>query len=154
MTVSKITENGYRKLQDKLIKLKEEQNEISKSIAYAFDFGDIPENSEYIYALEYQILNNRRIASLQNILQNVEIVKGQMTNKNIVSFGSTVKILDLNTDKIYKYKLLGEYEFSIDDGELSVESPVGRLLMGKKINDVVEVETPNSIREYQIITIE
>jgi transcription elongation factor GreA len=150
-----ISAEGLRKLHEDLDRLvRIERPAVTKEIEIALGHGDLSENAEYTYAKEKQALLDARIRDLQERIQSSEIV--DLTNRpetDRVVFGCSVTLEDLDTSAQKVYRLLGQDETDISRGIISVVSPLGRALIGKEVNDVVEVKTPNGIREYEILDI-
>lgn len=151
-----ISVEGHRKLNeemDRLIRI--ERPSVIKEIEIALGHGDLSENAEYTYAKEKQALIETRIRDLQDRLSSSEIIdlKNRAISDRVV-FGSTVTIEDLDTDERKVYQILGQDEADISKGILSVDSPVGRALIGRETGDVVEIKTPNGIRECEIIAVQ
>ena len=150
-----ISTQGHKKLNeemDRLIRI--ERPSVIKEIEIALGHGDLSENAEYTYAKEKQALIETRIRDLQERLAASEII--DLDNRVIserVVFGSTVTIEDLDTDERKVYQLLGQDEADISKGIFSIDSPVGKALIGKETGDVVEIKTPNGIRECEIIDV-
>jgi transcription elongation factor GreA len=150
-----ISAEGHRKLNeemDRMIRI--ERPSVIKEIEIALGHGDLSENAEYTYAKEKQALIETRIRDLQERLAASEII--DLSNRVVsdrVVFGSIVTIEDLDTDDKKVYQLLGQDEADISKGVLSIDSPVGRALIGRETGDVVEIKTPNGIRECEIISI-
>ncbi len=158
MTLAKrpISTEGHKKLNeemDRLIRI--ERPAVIKEIEVALGHGDLSENAEYTYAKEKQALIETRIRDLQERLAASEIIdlSDRVVSEKVV-FGAKVTIEDLDTEERKVYQLLGQDEADISKGLLSVDSPVGRALIGKEAGDVVEIKTPNGIRECEIIAIE
>lgn len=150
-----ISVEGYKKLNeemDRLIRI--ERPSVIKEIEVALGHGDLSENAEYTYAKEKQALIETRIRDLQERLSSSEVIdlKNRAVSDRVV-FGSTVTIEDLDTDDRKVYQILGQDEADISKGVLSVDSPVGQALIGKETGDVVEIKTPNGIRECEIIAV-
>jgi transcription elongation factor GreA len=137
---------------DRLIRV--ERPAVTKEIEVALGHGDLSENAEYTYAKEKQALIDSRIRDLQDRLASCEIidVNNRPPSDRIV-FGSSVTIEDVDTSEQKAYRLLGQDEADISQGIISVDSPLGRALIGKEVNDVVEVKTPNGLREYEVIEV-
>ncbi len=150
-----ITPAGHRKLtedMDRLIRV--ERPAVTKEIEVALGHGDLSENAEYTYAKEKQALIDSRIRDLQERLASCEIIdlNNRAPSERIV-FGSSVTIEDVDTSEQKAYRLLGQDEADISQGIISVDSPIGRALIGKEVNDVVEVKTPNGLREFEVIEV-
>lgn len=150
-----ISAEGHRRLHEELDRLvRIERPAVTKEIEIALGHGDLSENAEYTYAKEKQALLDARIRDLQERIQSSEII--DLTNRpetDRVVFGCSVTLEDLDTSDQKVYRLLGQDETDISRGIISVASPLGRALIGKEVNDVVEVKTPNGIREYEILDI-
>lgn len=137
---------------DRMIRV--ERPAVIKEIEIALGHGDLSENAEYTYAKEKQGLIEARVRDLQERLAACEVI--DIDNRpctDRIVFGCSVRISDVDTSEERIFKLLGQDEADINQGSLSVESPLGRALIGKEVDDVVEVKTPNGIREYEIIEV-
>jgi transcription elongation factor GreA len=150
-----ITADGHRKLRediDRLIRI--ERPQVIKEIEIALGHGDLSENAEYTYAKEKQGLIEARVRDLQERLAACEII--DLSNRpptDRIVFGCSVTIEDVDTSERKIYKILGQDEADISQGIISVDSPLGRALIGKEVDDVVEVKTPNGRREYEIVDV-
>ena len=140
--VFNITEKGKQELEAELEQLISSRKEISEEVAVARDFGDLKENSEYDAARKKQGLAESRIAEIENILQNAEIIKGGA--KNQVTLGNEVSLKNLENQKVVRYYVVGPVEANPLEGKISNESPIGQQLMGKKLGQEVEISTPKS----------
>ena len=151
-----MTINGSDLLREELKALKsKDRPEIIQAIATARGFGDLKENAEYHAAKEKQSFIEGRIKDIESKLSNAEIIdikKLNVTNK--VVFGSTVTIQNLDSGNEVKYKIVGEDESDIDKGLLSYKAPVSRALIGKSIDDLVEITIENENQSLQIVNIE
>ena len=151
-----MTINGSDLLREELKALKsKDRPEIIQAIATARGFGDLKENAEYHAAKEKQSFIEGRIKDIESKLSNAEIIdikKLNVTNK--VVFGSTVTIQNLDSGNEVKYKIVGEDESDIDKGLLSYKAPVSRALIGKSIDDVVQITIENENQSLQIVNIE
>lgn len=144
-----ITEAGKKELEQELAGLKDQRGGIADKIADARDFGDLSENAEYDSAREAQGLLESRIAEIEDILLNADIIKaGKKTN---VALGSTVELKTGN--KTVTYSVVGPVEANPIEGKVSNESPIGVALMGKKVDDDVTIKTPKGSIEYKIVSI-
>ncbi|NLP48906.1 MAG: transcription elongation factor GreA [Clostridiales bacterium] len=152
---TKLTQEGYNKLTDELEHLKTAgRDDIAERISTARSFGDLSENAEYNEAMNEQAKMEARIAKLEQDLQSVEIIDGSLLTNKTVAIGSKVKILDIEYDEELEYTILGKNETDPEAGIISDESPLGKALLGKKKNEVVEVETPDgSLLEFKILKI-
>lgn len=144
-----ITKEGKKELEKELEELKGRRGEIAEKIASARDFGDLSENAEYDAAREEQGLVETRIAEIEDILQQAEIIKS--SKSSVVGLGSTV---ELKSDaKTVVYQMVGPVEANPLEGKISNESPIGQQLMGKKVGDEVKIKTPKGEIGYQIVAI-
>ena len=152
--VSYYTEEGLQKLKDEVEHLiKVERPSISKEIAEARDKGDLSENAEYHAAKERQGHVEGRILELKDKLSRAEVIDcSEVTCKKAV-FGTVVTMLDLDTDLEVTYQLLGPEESDVKKGVISLQSPLGRSILGKEVGDQVKVVTPGGMREFEIINI-
>jgi len=142
-----ITKDGKAELESELEQLKGRRGEIAEKIAEARDYGDLSENAEYDAAREEQGIVETRIAEIEDILMNAQIIKGASKDGKI-SLGATV---DLETeDKKVSYTVVGPVEADPLEGKISNESPIGEALMGKEIGDKVVIKTPKAETEYTI----
>lgn len=144
-----ITEEGKRELEDELEELKSRRGAIADKIAEARDFGDLSENAEYDSAREEQGLVESRIAEIEDILLNAELIKGGSKTK--VSLGSKVELK--TGKKTVVYTVVGPVEADPLEGKISNESPIGLALMGKKVGDKATIKTPKGDIEYEIVKI-
>ena len=150
-----ISAEGHKKLAEELDRLiRVERPSVIKEIEVALGHGDLSENAEYTYAKEKQSLIETRIRNLQARLDASEIIDlSNRPSPDRVVFGCSVTIEDLDSGEKKVYRLLGQDETDISQGVISVSSPLGRALIGKEVDDVVEVKTPNGIREYEVLEI-
>lgn len=147
--VYQITEKGKGDLEVELADLKSQRGEIAEKIAAARDFGDLRENAEYDAARKEQGLVETRIAEIEEILQNAEII--QSSDGSAVVLGSTVELQ--SADKTVTYTVVGPVEADPLAGKISNESPIGKELMGKKVGDEVKIKTPKAEMIYIVKSI-
>ena len=151
----KITKYGYEKLRNKLDELIHiERPKISKSIGEARALGDLSENTEYSSSKEKQAINEAMISSLSEKLSNAEIVDINKLSGDVIDFGATVHMVDEDTEKEIIYTLLSEFETDLGKNKISIDSPIGRALVGKKVGESVEIKIPSGIKYYEITSIE
>ncbi|ABG40731.1 transcription elongation factor GreA [Paraglaciecola sp. T6c] len=156
MTQYPMTAKGAEMLREELQHLKSvKRPEIIKSIAEAREHGDLKENAEYHAAREQQSFCEGRIQDIEGKLSNVQIIDvTKMTNTGKVIFGTTVTILNLQSDEEITYKIVGDDEADIKNNLISVSSPIARGLIGKQLDDVVTIQTPKGAIEFEIIEVE
>lgn len=153
---SLITKNGYSKLVKELQILKNEKRvEVIEAIEKAREHGDLSENAEYHAAKEQQKLIEGKISILQQQVLNAEIIDNSKLTTDRIHFGSTVLLKNLGTEQKVQYTIVGDYEANIKQNTISVVSPIAKSLVGKKVNDQVEVLLPNGLKsKYQILNIQ
>ena len=142
-----------KNLLDKELKhlIQVERPDVIKSIEEARSHGDLSENADYDAAKERQGFIEYRIGEIQSKLANAEVVDPTSIKSDKIVFGATVELLDLDSDKKVAYQLVGVDEADIKNGRLSVFSPLGRALIGKKKRDSVELQSPKGDKEYEVL---
>ena len=146
--------DGLRRLENELDELKSvKRKEVAERIKQALAFGDISENSEYDQAKNEQAQLEERIAKLEMILRNAKLIDDEDISTDIVSIGSKVIVKDLEYDEEMEYTIVGSAEADPYEGKISNESPVGSALLGKEKEEIVEVQVPDGIIKYQILSI-
>ncbi|MEM6999092.1 MAG: transcription elongation factor GreA [Pseudomonadota bacterium] len=155
MTQTPLTVKGAEKLKKQLQELKTvERPRITKAIAEARAHGDLSENAEYHAAREQQSFNEGKINSIESTLADAQIIDvTQLETDGKVVFGATVDLLNIDTDKEVVYQIVGEQEADINDNQISITSPIARALVGKFEGDIVEVNAPGGIVEYEILEV-
>ncbi len=149
-----VTEEGMLKLKAELKELKTvERPKISAQIAEARDKGDLSENAEYDAAKEAQGLLEMRIAKLETLISNCRIIDESQLDNSKVLILSTVKLRNLNNKMELKYTLVAEKEADLKTGKISVDSPIGKGLLGKIVGDVAEIKVPSGLLKFEIIEI-
>ena len=149
--VEPMTIFGYEKLQAEVKELKEvKRPAVVKAIEEALEHGDLKENAEYHAAKEQQKNIDARLAELQEILGNAQIVDPSELEHAKVSFGSTVVMTDLDTDEEVTYTIVGGAESNPDMGLISFNSPLAKQLLGKEEGDEVKVRLPGGEKEFEI----
>ncbi len=147
-----ITQAGYDKLVAELEHLKTvTRGEVAERLKLARSYGDLSENSEYDEAKDEQARVESKIAELENIIKNAKIME-ENNDKSQVSFGSTVKIFDMEFEEEETYTIVGSKEVDPANNKISSECPLGKALIGAKAEDVVTVKTSES--EYQVKILE
>src|SRR4051812_46766561 len=137
------TEEGLQKLKNELHQLRSVERKLAtQAIVEARDKGDLSENAEYDAAREAQALLELRIAKLEDVIANARIVDETKLDLSKVSILTTVKIKNLNNNASMKYTLVAENEADLKIGKISVDSPIGKALLGKKVGEKVDVQVP------------
>ena len=147
-----ITLNGLNKLKEELIFLKEKKRpEIVAAIAEARSHGDLKENAEYHAAKEEQSHNEGRITEINDIIARANVIDVTKLNKEgKVIFGSTVFLEDLDTGEKINYKIVGRDEADLKQKLIFFKSPIGKGLIGKKKSELVEINTPSGVKNFDI----
>ena len=147
-----MTVQGARALEEELKHLKTVlRPQITQAIAEARELGDLKENAEYHAAREQQGMVEARIRDIEGRLQNAQIIDvTAIPHTGKVIFGTTVEIVNVDTDESVTYQIVGDDEADIKKGKLSVSSPIARALIGKEEGDVVTVQTHGGLIEYEI----
>ena len=149
-----ITKKGYEALQAELERYKKvERPKNIRDIEEARAHGDISENDEFEAAKERQSHIDGRIRDLEHKLAEAQIIDTSNLSTEKVVFGATVTVRDLQSDKEQRYTLVGQDEADLKNGKISVQSPVGRALIGKRVGDTLEVQTPAKVAEYEVLNI-
>jgi len=152
--VSYITEEGLQKLKAELEHLKNvERPAISRQIAEARDKGDLSENAEYDAAKDAQGMLEMRIAKLEEMIANARVIDESKIDTSKVQVMNRVKIRNKKTNAILEYVLVPETEANLKEGKISVNSPIAKALLGKKVNDEVEVNIPAGKVSFEILEI-
>ena len=148
------TESGLKKLKDELHQLKTKgRKDIANQIAEARDKGDLSENAEYDAAKEAQGLHELKISKLEESISNARIIDESDINTDKVSILSKVKIKNLSLNKEFEYTIVSEEESNLQDAKISVDSPIGKGLLGKKKGEVVSVNVPSGKIKFKILNI-
>ena len=153
-TVKYFTEEGLKKLKDELHFLKTKgRAEIASQIAEARDKGDLSENAEYDAAKEAQGLHELKISKLEESISNARVIDESEINTDKVSILSKVKVLNLSFDKEFEYTIVSEEESDLQQGKISVQSPIGKGLLGKKKGEEVSIDVPSGELKFKILNI-
>ncbi|GAT63789.1 transcription elongation factor GreA [Paludibacter jiangxiensis] len=154
MATSYMTQEGYKKLLEEINQLESVQRPaISRQIAEARDKGDLSENAEYDAAKEAQGLLEMKIAKMKDTLANARVIDESTLNTDSVQILNKVKIKNQNNGQVMTYMLVSESEANLKEGKLSVSTPIGQGLMGKKVGDTVQVKVPSGIIPFEIVDI-
>ena len=149
-----ITKAGYQNLKEELTRLKSvERPENIKAIEVARSHGDLSENSEFDAAKDKQSFLEGRIGELGYKLANAEVIDPAKLPKDVVRFASTVVVENVDSQEEFEYQVVGPDEADIDQGKISVSSPLGKALLGKKPGDEAVMQAPGGKRTYEVIDI-
>jgi transcription elongation factor GreA len=152
--VSYYTAEGLKKLKDELNQLRDiERPKASQAIAEARDKGDLSENAEYDAAKEAQGLLEMKISKMEGTLATARLIDESQLDTSKALVLSTVKLKNQNNGMEMKYKLVAESESDIKTGKISVSSPIGKGLLGKKVGEVAEISVPNGTLKLEVIEI-
>ncbi|QAA81867.1 transcription elongation factor GreA [Aequorivita sp. H23M31] len=152
--VSYYTAEGLKKLRDELDNLRDvERPRASNAIAEARDKGDLSENAEYDAAKEAQGMLELKIAKLEEVLANARLIDESQLDLSKILVHSTVKIKNQANGMEMKYKLVAQSEADLKTGKISVDSPIGRGLLGKQQGEVAEIQVPSGILKFDILEI-
>ena len=152
--ITVLTRNGEAKLKAELDELKSvRRREIAEKIKVALSFGDLSENSEYDEAKNEQGIIESRIAEIEATLAHAQIIDDDDNSTEKVGIGTIVKILDIEMEEEMEFKMVGTKEADINSGRLSDESPIGAAILGHKVSEVVDVETPSGVLKFEILDI-
>ena len=149
-----ITPEGAQKLRDELQHRKStERSAITAMIAEARAHGDLSENADYHAAKERQGMNEARIKEIEDRLSRAEVIDPAKLSGDKISFGATVKLFNTETEEEVTYRLLGADEADINNGSISITSPMARSLLGKEAGDEVKIRTPAGERLYEVLEV-
>lgn len=152
--ITVLTRNGEAKLKAELDELKSvRRREIAEKIKVALSFGDLSENSEYDEAKNEQGIIESRIAEIEATLAHAQIIDDDDITTEKVGIGTIVKILDIEMEEEMEFKMVGTKEADINSGRLSDESPIGAAILGHKVSEIVDVETPSGVLKFEILDI-
>lgn len=147
-----LTQEGYDQLAQELEELKgPKRREVAARLKQAISYGDLKENGEYHAAKDDQAFMETRIKQIEAMLRKARVVKAN--NKDTVSVGSTVVLYDEEFDENVEYTLVGQAEADVAHNKISYESPLGKSLIGKKVNDAIQVEAPMGTIVYKLLEI-
>jgi transcription elongation factor GreA len=150
----RITREGFNKLKSRLDELVQVDGPAtSKAIGEAIALGDLKENAEFSSSMERLRMIEGMISLLSERISVADIVDITKLSGDVVDFGATVYLVDEDTDKKVKFTLLSEYEADSEKNIISIESPIGRALIGKKVGDSVEIRVPSGIKNFEVLDI-
>jgi len=150
-----LTKEGEALIKEKLANLKfVERPQISNAIAEARAHGDLKENAEYHAAKELQGLIEAKISEMENALANAQVIDvKEIPETGRVIFGATIKLYDIDNDKKIQYKIVGNLESNPEKGEISIDTPIAKGLVGKFVDDEVTIKTPSGDSSYEILEV-
>lgn len=149
-----LTAEGKRKLEEELQELiSVKRKEIADEIKTARGFGDLSENAEYDEAKNAQARVEARIRDLEEILRNCEVVDESNLSEDTASIGTDVRVFDMTFDEEDTYTLVSSTDVNPSEGKISSESPIGNALIGKHVDDIVDVQTPGGIIKLKVLEI-
>jgi len=152
--ISYYSEEGLKKLKSELLQLEQfERPRVTQEIADARDKGDLSENAEYHAAKEEQSHLEFKIAKLKNVISNARILDESQLDTTKVLIHSNVKIKNTSNEMEFAYRLVADSETDVRNGKLSVNSPIGRGLLGKKVGEIAEIQVPNGIMKFEVLEI-
>jgi transcription elongation factor GreA len=149
-----MTAEGLEPLKAELQQLKViERHAVIKQIAEAREHGDLSENAEYHAARERQSFIEGRISELEDIISRADVIDLTKLSGTTVRFGASVTVADVETDEEITYQLVGPYEADLKKHKISVQSPLGRALIGKTVGDTAEVSAPGGSKGYEVLKV-
>tara|TARA_B100000700_G_scaffold63220_1_gene69724 strand:- start:2610 stop:3086 length:477 start_codon:yes stop_codon:yes gene_type:complete len=150
-----LTKDGEILLKEKLSNLKfVERPQISQAIAEARAHGDLKENAEYHAAKELQGLVEAKISEMENALANAQVIDvKEIPETGRVVFGSTVKVYDVDKEEEITYKIVGNLESDPENGEISIDTPIAKSMVGKFVDDEIDIQTPSGNLKYEILEV-
>ena len=150
-----MTAGGFAALEAELVDRQQVQRQrIIAAISEARAHGDLSENAEYHAAKEAQALNEGRIQELESLIGRADIIDiAKLVGSDTIKFGATVKLIDDDTEEEKSYQIVGEPESDVKSGKVSIGSPIARALIGKKVGDNVQVNTPGGGKSYEVVSV-
>ena len=154
MAVVYMTEDGYKKLADQIVKMETiDRKTISAQIAEARDKGDLSENAEYDAAKEAQGMLEMKISQLKDTLANARVIDESKLNTNSVQILCKVEVKNQANGQVMTYMLVSENEANIREGKLAVNTPIGKGLLGRKVGEIAEIKVPAGLMKLEILSI-
>ena len=150
-----MTAGGFAALQPELKHRQQGQRQrIILAISEARAHGDLSENAEYHAAKESQALNEGRVQELESLIGRADIIDvAKLAGGDTIKFGATVQLIDDDTEENKVYQIVGEPESDVKSGKVSIGSPIARALIGKKVGDSVQVNTPGGGKSYEVVSV-
>jgi len=154
MAMVYMTEDGYKKLAEQIVKMETiDRKTISAQIAEARDKGDLSENAEYDAAKEAQGMLEMKISQMKDTLANARIIDESKLNTDSVQILCKVEVKNQANGQVMTYMLVSENEANIREGKLAVNTPIGRGLLGKKVGEIAEISVPAGVMKLEILSI-
>lgn len=154
MQDSVMTKKGYEALKEQLRKMKTtDRQEVIKEIAAAAAHGDLSENAEYDAAKEKQSFVEGRIKEIEQRISGAQVIDPSTISSDRITFGATIVLEDEDRGGEVTYQIVGVDEADVEQGKISISSPMARALIGKCIDDFIEVKTPGGVRSYTVVEI-
>ncbi len=152
--ISYLTREGYDRLKNELEELKTtERQKVARQIAEAREKGDLSENAEYDAAKEAQGLLELKIKQMEEVMANARVINEADLDTSKVVILSTVQLKNIKVNKVVVYTLVSETEADLKAGKISINSPIGKGILGKSVGDKVEIQTPGGILNFEILDI-
>jgi transcription elongation factor GreA len=149
-----VTKIGYERLSKELENLiRVRRPAVVEAIAVAREHGDLKENAEYHAAREQQSFIEGRIQELQAVTGRAQVIDPKTLSGDKVVFGATVTIVNEETDEEHTYQIVGDYDANLEEGRISISSPIARGLIGKSVGDSVVIRTPKGAGDYEILAV-
>lgn len=149
-----ISKEKLNKLKKRLNHLKDvKKPKLARELKKASDFGDLRENSEFLYAKDELNILNQKIKEIENIIKNAKILNDKSNNSDEIEVGSKVKVLDLENRQEIFYKIVGSFESDPDKNCISHKTPIAKKLLNKKTGDKIKVNTPGGEINYKILSV-
>lgn len=149
-----MTAAGYDNIVAENKKLKTiERPSIIKAISEARAHGDLSENAEYHAAKEKQSFIEGRVLELDDMISRAQVIDISTLTGDTIKFGATITLIDEDTEKEFRYQIVGECEAEVKEGKISITSPIARALIGKEVGDSVDVNTPGGGRSYEVLKV-
>ena len=149
-----MTAEGLAPLKSEVQKLKTvERYAVIKAIAEAREHGDLSENAEYHAARERQSFIEGRIIELEDVISRADVIDLTKLSGTTIRFGASVTVADVESDEETTYQLVGPYETDLKKNKISIQSPLGRALIGKTVGDTAEVTAPGGAKGYEVLSV-
>lgn len=150
-----VTKEGYESLKTILRDMKViERPKVIQAIAEARAHGDLSENAEYAAAKEKQAILESRIQDYENRVAISQVIDPATIREDKVVFGATVTFVDLDTEQEKTYKIVGDHEGDLKNGKISIQSPLARVMIGRRVGDIFDFQTANGLKELEITKLE